>query len=232
MGVRRAMAENIGHVMLLNNDCVVAEGFAAEALRGIRAYPREVLAGWVLDFTTGEPSFNTGRITPWVCHVKRILDSKDQEPFDFVSGCLAIIPTEVYRKVGLLEEAYFMYREDLDFCLRLREAGIRIRYLPDMVVRHKVSSSADRTGTPKEYYRIRNQTHIILRRARLHQKVLYLLFLSALLIYKLRDFRIFLQFTRGTRDAITGRLGALVPIQGTNEPGKGSPRPPAQSRIR
>jgi len=46
----------------------------------------------------------------------------------FVSGCLMLIKKEVFEKVGLLPEEYFMYYEDTDFCLSVLEGGYKIYY--------------------------------------------------------------------------------------------------------
>jgi GT2 family glycosyltransferase len=103
-----------------------------------------------------------------------------------------------------------MYCEDYDFCLRLKGAGIRVIYRPAILVRHKTSSSTSLSRTPKEYYRIRNMAHIVLRRAAPLQKALYLGFLACMLPYKLiRRPRLFLQAVRGTLHGLTGRLGKL-----------------------
>ncbi len=209
LGIKAAFAEDVPHIMLLNNDAVVCAGFAEAALQGIRAYPDQVKAGWVLDYTTGQPSTNSGRITCWIYDIRRIMDPTDAAPFDFVSGCLILVPSWVYRKVGLLDDRYFMYREDLDFSLRLRAAGIRLRHIPGMVIRHKVSSATDRSGTPKEYYRIRNQTHIILARSDPFRRLIYLVFLFFLLLYKVRHPGMFAVFVRGIWDAFRGKLGKI-----------------------
>ncbi len=207
LGVSRALADGAGHVMLLNNDTAVSRGFCEAALAAARDYPDRVLAGWVADWETGEPSANTGRITPWALHVRRILDPRDTGDFDFVSGCLMVVPAAVFRKVGLLDDRYFMYREDLDFCLRLKAAGVKLLYVPAMSIRHKVSSAADRTSTPKEYYRVRNQTHIVWRHGKPLQRLAYLGFIALVLAYNARRPAIFSAFARGVLDAFRGRLG-------------------------
>jgi GT2 family glycosyltransferase len=54
--------------------------------------------------------------------------------------------------VGLLDEGYFLYYEDMDYCRRARTAGWRIRLQPDAHVRHDVSASSGGRDSPPERY--------------------------------------------------------------------------------
>jgi GT2 family glycosyltransferase len=197
-------------VLILNNDTVVAPDFAAEALDAVRSHPDAVVAGCVLDADTGRPSYNIGILSPWTGLVRDVYVRDFEGTVDFVSGCMMFVPAEVFRKVGLFDERYFMYREDFDFCLRLKERGIGIVYRPAILIRHKVSSATDRTGTPKEYYRMRNQTRIILERATFFNKACYFVFIACLLAYKTRHPGVLREFISGIRDAFSEKLGRRV----------------------
>jgi N-acetylglucosaminyl-diphospho-decaprenol L-rhamnosyltransferase len=56
---------------------------------------------------------------------------------DAVCGACLLIRRVVIDRIGLLDERFFMYGEDLDWCLRARQAGWAVRYEPDVVVRHQ-----------------------------------------------------------------------------------------------
>lgn len=209
LGIHEAMKDaGLSHVLILNNDAKVADDFGAEIVKAASAHPGEIIAGTVLDSLTGKPSFNIGRFTALTGQIRHLFGEGPHADIDFVSGCLMVVPAEVFRSVGFFEEDYFMYWEDADFCMRIRERGIRIRHWPALKVVHALSSTTSRTGTSKEYYRIRNQTHLILHRGRLHQKALYLMYLAALLVHRLvlrpGDFR---QSVRGAADGLRARLG-------------------------
>jgi GT2 family glycosyltransferase len=55
---------------------------------------------------------------------------------DWVSGACLLVRRAAAEQVGLLDERYFMYCEDVDFCAALRAAGHRILYAPEVVVTH------------------------------------------------------------------------------------------------
>jgi GT2 family glycosyltransferase len=61
---------------------------------------------------------------------------------DWVSGACLIVPTERFHSVGSLDEGYFMYWEDADWCLRARERGYAVIYEPALVVTHRQGSSS------------------------------------------------------------------------------------------
>ena len=64
------------------------------------------------------------------------------QPVDWVSGACMIAPAERFRSVGPLDERYFMYWEDADWCLRAARRGYNVVYEPALVVTHRQGSSS------------------------------------------------------------------------------------------
>jgi GT2 family glycosyltransferase len=56
---------------------------------------------------------------------------------DSVCGACLLVRRAVIERIGLLDERFFMYGEDLDWCLRTRHAGWTVRYEPSVVVQHQ-----------------------------------------------------------------------------------------------
>jgi N-acetylglucosaminyl-diphospho-decaprenol L-rhamnosyltransferase len=56
---------------------------------------------------------------------------------DSVCGACLLVRRSVIERVGMLDERFFMYGEDLDWCLRTRQAGWTVRYEPSIVVQHQ-----------------------------------------------------------------------------------------------
>ena len=76
----------------------------------------------------------------------------------YASGCCLLINRNIFGKVGLLDEDYFMYCEDTDFSYRLLNNKIKIQYVPDAVMWHKVSASSGKEMSPLiTYYIFRNK---------------------------------------------------------------------------
>jgi GT2 family glycosyltransferase len=60
----------------------------------------------------------------------------------FATGCALFARASVFRQLGGFDPRFFMYEEDLELCLRAREKGIRIRYIPRSLVLHRVQGSS------------------------------------------------------------------------------------------
>ena len=67
---------------------------------------------------------------------------------EFVAGSSVLFRTEALRQVGFFDERFFAYHEDVDWCTRARETGLRVTYAPDAVVYHR---HAPGVGTPRAH---------------------------------------------------------------------------------
>ena len=65
----------------------------------------------------------------------------ESEDVHFISGCCMLVRQSVFSAVGLFDEVFFAYCEDVDWCIRARRMGLRLRYIPRAVLWHEVSSS-------------------------------------------------------------------------------------------
>ncbi len=70
-----------------------------------------------------------------------------------VSGGVMLIPKTIIEKIGMLDEKYFMYFEDLDYCRRAGKAGFKIFYLPSAEVVHEHGASGRSLSAPQDQWR-------------------------------------------------------------------------------
>jgi GT2 family glycosyltransferase len=70
-----------------------------------------------------------------------------------ISGGVMLLPKEIIDKVGLLDERYFMYFEDLDYCRRVRKSGYKIYYLPSSQIIHEHGASGKKLADPQNQWR-------------------------------------------------------------------------------
>lgn len=71
---------------------------------------------------------------------------------DFVTGCGLLLSSKALLGIGLFDEHFYLYYEDMDFCFRLRKAGWRLRVVPGAKMWHKVSRSSGGSGSLIERY--------------------------------------------------------------------------------
>lgn len=91
---------------------------------------------------------------------------------DFATGACMFIKKEVFEKIGLFDEKYFLYLEDMDFCHRAKKAGFKIIFEPKAILWHKNAQSAGGSGSNlQDYYITRNRLIFAFKFARLNTKL-------------------------------------------------------------
>lgn len=76
---------------------------------------------------------------------------------DFATGCCVALNPQALEEVGLFDEAYFLYLEDLDLSVRLQQAGWQIWYDPQATIWHKNAGSSGSGSQLHVYYQTRNR---------------------------------------------------------------------------
>ncbi|QOV87957.1 glycosyltransferase family 2 protein [Humisphaera borealis] len=149
------------YVLLLNPDTVVRPGAIGSLLSFMDANPKAGIAGSRLEHPDGQPQRSAFRFHSVLGEleaglrlgpVSKVLKGRivappvpqgDQPvPTDWVAGASMIIRREVFDAIGLLDDGYFMYFEEVDFCLRAARAGWRCWYVPASRVVHLVGQSS------------------------------------------------------------------------------------------
>jgi len=164
-GIRRALDQGADAVMLLNNDVVADPGLIEKLLAALAEQPGAGAAAPLIYF--GPPSdriwYAGGRCRPWLAHSShRGIRERDRgryrsiETTGYLTGCCLLATGEAWRDVGLLDERYFIYAEDADWCLRARAAGYQLLFVPTARLWHRVSASSGGATNPwKVYQRLR-----------------------------------------------------------------------------
>jgi GT2 family glycosyltransferase len=155
VGIRRALERGADWVVLLNNDAIVRPGFAAALAAAAERHPDAgVLACKVYELE--EPDvlwYAGGSFNPLLGYSGRVRGAhrRDDGSFDeeievdWATGAAMAVSREALERAGLLDEELFAYVEDVDWCLRIRDAGLRVVFVPPARAWHRVSAS---TGGP------------------------------------------------------------------------------------
>jgi hypothetical protein len=144
IGIRYALAHGADYVWLLNNDTKPAP----DALAGLVARARmdsRVGAVASICYYAHEPStveaWAGARVNLWIGYGRNSMVPRSDDWFHSLNGTSMLIARVALEDVGLLDEGFFLYWEDTEFCLRLRKQGWRIAAAPDSQVLHKVNAS-------------------------------------------------------------------------------------------
>ncbi|MEX0602678.1 MAG: glycosyltransferase family 2 protein, partial [Bacteroidota bacterium] len=169
-----ARANNIGlsaargkFLLLINPDTLVQEDTLSVMLKFFADNPDAGLAGCKILNPDGSFQLACRRSfpTPWAALTKitglsslfprsrlfgrynlTYLSPEETYDLDAVSGSFMMLRREVYKDVGGLDEDFFMYGEDLDWCYRIQKAGWKIWYVPHTQIIHYKGESTRRSG--------------------------------------------------------------------------------------
>ncbi len=175
-GMRLAIERGAQFLFLLNNDAVVEEKTVGALLRAMESTPGAGLVGpKILYFSRKDVIWSAGgEVSFWRGMTRhRGIRQKDAGQFDrtadvgYLTGCALMAGRELVEKIGYLDPAFYIYGEDADWCLRAREAGFRVVYVPEARVWHKVSLSTGGEFSPvKLYEKTRSNLLLFARHAR------------------------------------------------------------------
>lgn len=162
LGIKYALDHCADFVMLLNNDTLVPRDLIEQLLAGMKGVDN---VGAVSPLILEHPETDKVWFSKAEWDASRAqfrLDARGEngmslEPFssEFACGCCMLIPAEVLRKVGLLDERYFAFYDEADWCSRARSLGLESWVIPTATMFHKVSRSTP--GLVSTYLLSRNR---------------------------------------------------------------------------
>jgi len=154
----QAIRQSTGqHVLLLNPDTEVEPGALETLVRFMDGHPQAAAAGARLVNPDGslQPSchpaptlsrefwrlFHLDALWPYACYSTAGWDSETPREVDVVQGACLILRREALDQVGLLDEDYFIYSEEVDLCHRLHRCAWKVYWVPHAVVVHRGGQS-------------------------------------------------------------------------------------------
>ncbi|MCL5069287.1 MAG: glycosyltransferase family 2 protein [Actinobacteria bacterium] len=180
VGIEYALNNGSDYVLLLNNDTIVDKNLINELLKTAELNGKNGIIVPKIYFAPGSEFHKqrykkeelgkviwyAGGIIDWknVLGFHRGVDEVDKGQFDnveeteFASGCCMFVKKELFKKIGMFDNKYFLYYEDGDFSERAKKAGYKIIYTPKAYLWHKNAGSAGGSGSDlQDYYITRNR---------------------------------------------------------------------------
>lgn len=191
VGIRYALSKGSNYVMILNNDTTVdpslVQYLSVLAKRGDIISPKIYFAkghefhkkrykkddlGKVIWYAGGQIDWQN------ILGVHSGVDEVDHGQYnkprqvDFATGACMLVKREVFEKIGLFDEKYFLYLEDMDLCVRASKIGFKIIYQPKAKIWHKNAASTGGSGSSlQDYYITRSRLLFALKFATLRAKM-------------------------------------------------------------
>jgi len=168
VGIKYSLEKKADYILLLNNDTTVEPDFLEILLNTFETYPQAgIVAPRINYYNEPKKIWSEGGKVSWIRSsgfaysdkLETEVNSVDRS-VSFVSGCCMLIKYEVFLRVGLFDENFFLYTEDTDLCLRTIKAGFNIYVIPRSKIFHKVGSSTKNRNTALPlYYTTRNRLY-------------------------------------------------------------------------
>jgi len=160
------------HLLLLNPDTEIVGDALATMVGYMDAHPRIGALGPQLRYPDGRlqpsrrrfPTFATALVESTVIQQwwpdNRLLqryymaDTPDDavQPADWLVGACLLVRRQAYEQIGGLDEGFFMYSEELDWCKRLKDAGWEVVYLPTATIIHHEGKSSEQVAPARHIY--------------------------------------------------------------------------------
>ena len=172
IGIRYAIAQGVDYIWLLNNDTKpdpdALSALVAKALTNERIGAVASVCYYADDPSTVQVWAGT-RANLWIGYTRNTTTPHPDHWFHAVYGASMLIARAAIEDVGLLDEGFFFYWEETEFCLRIRKSGWRLAAAPESRVLHKFGASTGGNKRVSDRYFTASGLRIL----RLHSPVPY-----------------------------------------------------------
>ena len=171
IGIREALSQGSDYVLLLNNDTTVDPSFLSALVEAAQTLPALAAAcPKTFFYETPEGIYSTGgKFSLWRGVARQIgRGQRDRGQFErrerrgYADGVCMLIPASAIERVGLLDEEYFAYWEETDWCARAGHLGLSCYYVPGARIWHKAARS--QAPDPEFHYRYRRNALLFVRK--------------------------------------------------------------------
>jgi GT2 family glycosyltransferase len=214
IGIKYALQHGADYVLVLNNDTVVDPGFLKPMVQMCEDDESiGIVSGKIYFYDRPNVFwFNGGKFYPWTAKVEHIyFNEKDtgQRPPEentFISGCMMLIPQKVFETVGFINEEYFMYVEDLEYCHRVLRQGFTLKVCEKSHVWHKVGGAGGGKFSTFSVYMMAKNLVIFIKLNfnifKLCIAITYILISKSLRWIKKNNMKLFRSHVRGMVDGL------------------------------
>ncbi|MFA5644868.1 MAG: glycosyltransferase family 2 protein [Candidatus Ratteibacteria bacterium] len=215
-GIQYALNRDHGFVYLLSNDYSFAPNALSELVQAALSEKKIGMAGskvyaknfqdQILWFAGSTHNQWTGNTAHRGIREKDIGQYNTPEQVTFLPGSSLLIRSDTIRDIGFMDERYFLYYEDVEWCIRAKRKGWKVYYIPASEVYHNIH---DTINLPQRYYLIRNKFLLTRDYFPWTLPVVILFFLRYESLNRLyrKEWQIFFYHWNGFFDFLRGKFG-------------------------
>lgn len=193
IGMRYALDKNADYILVLNNDTEVGKNLLEKLLKPFEKDSKIAISSPKIYFAKGyefhKDRYRKNDIGKVIWYAGGKIDWKNvygkntgvdnvdkgqyekEKEIDFATGACFLVKREALKEVGLFNEKYFMYMEDMDLSLRMRHKNYKIIFVPKAMLWHKVAQSSGIGSDLNDYFISRNRLLFGMKYAKLRTKI-------------------------------------------------------------
>lgn len=162
-GIKYSLEQNANAIALFNNDAVADKNWIKCLVNCLVEYPEAGISTSKLLRSDGKIFDSTGDFySVWGMPFPRARNQKDKGQFEETeyvfgaSGGASLYRASLFETIGLLDERFFAYFEDVDISFRAQLARFTVMYCPEAVAYHEVSATSSKLGSFTRYHSVKN----------------------------------------------------------------------------
>jgi GT2 family glycosyltransferase len=146
IGIKKTLSVGADYILIVNPDVILPRDFFIPLLKHFDNKKVGIVAPSIIHKQKGMSYYGLEGKVDWSIakpehrNIRKLLSIMPINS-EFVTFACVLISIETFRKVGLLDDRYFMYFEDVDYCLSARKKGVDIILDPTVLIEHNTSSS-------------------------------------------------------------------------------------------
>ncbi|MBS5950346.1 MAG: glycosyltransferase family 2 protein [Clostridium sp.] len=159
VGIKYALEKQYKYILLLNNDTLITKDSIEIMLESLKKDKQVgIVSCRILHYPDKNKVWYDGGKINWNKYLPNHINKgrrvqectyiNSEDYTEFISGCCMFVKSEIFQNVGYLPEEYFMYFEDMDFCVQITEHNYKMKVCKNSVIYHKVSSSSGGEESP------------------------------------------------------------------------------------
>lgn len=182
VGIKYALENNADYVCVLNNDVEVEKNFLSELINYMNTNKDVGIAGpCICDFQERDKvqsmganiNLFTGLAQAKGKNTSYISVREDSLSVDYLGGACFVARKEIFEKIGLIPEMYFLFFEETEFCLKAKKTGYKLICLNSSRVYHKQSATISKYKGLSYFFLNRNRIVFMRRNSKLYHKVIF-----------------------------------------------------------
>lgn len=186
IGIKYALAkDDFDSIILLNNDTVIEKDSISKLFEAKENYRNKAIYGGRIYYyyDIDKIWYDGGHFNEWLgraTHIKmgkRNIPIKPVSEVNFITFCLVLIPKQIIKEIGLLDESYFMYVEDLDYSYKIWKKSYKLYHVSSSQIWHKVGASSEgEISESSAYWYYRNSLIFRIKRLKGIKRVTSIIF--------------------------------------------------------